>query len=109
MVTETITVSRGKTDVMSVRSNTDHTIQAVFTWSYGARAHFRPNMDRRESATVVAQLMVQRGTDLQARDRIKRSNGETYIVVGHQLWDQVNPISGMDYKWMIFELESGNG
>ena len=57
----------------------------------------------------MAEMYVRRGADVQARDRIIRSNGEKYVVSGHSLWDQVHPHTGRDFGWMMFQLESANG
>lgn len=111
MVTETLTVSRGKTDSMSNRSNTAHTVEGVLAWGIGSRGsgRFRFDIDRQESASVTARLYVQRGADVQARDRITRANGQAYAVVGHSLWDQQNPLTGHDFGWMTFEIVSTDG
>lgn len=111
MITETLTVFRGSTDRMADRvTDSTHTVQGVIAWG-GARANARFSKDRtrRESAGVTAELYVKRGTDLQARDRIERSNGQVYIVTGHSLWDQVQPQSGHNFGWMVFQVEASNG
>lgn len=111
MKTETLTVERGKTDVMSQRSNTSHTIQGVFGWGTGSRStgRFDVDLDRRESSSVTAQLYVKRGTDLQARDRVLRANGQEYAVVGHSMWDQDSPLTGRNFGWTVYQVQSTNG
>lgn len=110
MITETLTVSRGKTDSMSKRTNTPHSVQGVLAWGTGSRSTGRFNSDlgNKESSSMTAQLYVRRGSDVKARDRIIRSNGEKYSVVGHSLWDQRNPLTGHDMGWAVFQLESAN-
>lgn len=111
MKTETVTVERGATDAMSNRTNTNHTIGVIFEWGTGTRStgRFALDRDHRESATVTARIFVKRGTDVQARDRILRSNGQEYIVVGHSMWDQANPITGHDFGYMTFQVTSASG
>lgn len=111
MVTETVQVFRGDTDKYGNPNKTPHgTAQVVFAWGSGRRAdRFQSSRGKDEAATVSVQLFVERGTDLKARDRIVRSNGEKYAVVGHQMWDQVEPHGGYDFGWMIFNAESANG
>lgn len=112
MVTETVQVFRGDTDKYGNPNKTPHgTAQVVFAWGSGrsSGARYRPSRAKDESTVMTAEIYVQRGTDLKARDRIVRSNGEKYAVVGHQLWDQVEPLSGYDFGWMSFQVESANG
>ncbi|SHT52912.1 Uncharacterised protein [Mycobacteroides abscessus subsp. abscessus] len=112
MVTETVQVFRGDTDKYGNPNKTPHgTAQVVFAWGSGKQSgRFRGTRSGRDEATVItAELFVARGTDLKARDRIVRSNGEKYAVVGHQMWDQVEPLSGYDFGWMSFQVESANG
>jgi hypothetical protein len=105
-MTETLTVSRGATDKYAERTTTEtHTVEGVFAWS-----RFTDNKrDRQESASTTVDLYVPRGSDVEARDRITRSNGETYAVVGHAMWDQDHPVTGRDFGWMVFQLQSTNG
>lgn len=105
MKTETLTVERGKTDAMSNRSNIPHTVQGFFAW--GDR--FSEDYNHRESASISPKLYVRRGSDVKARDRIVRSNGQAYAVIGHSLWDQDSPLTGRDFKWMLFQVESTDG
>lgn len=104
MITEQITVRRGATDAMSERANTTHTVQGIFAWS-----RHTDDTDRRESASTTVQLYVRRGADIQARDRLTRTNGEAYRVVGHSMWDQASPYTGKDFGWKVFQLESMTG
>lgn len=104
-MTETLTVSRGATDKYAQRTTTEtHTVQGVFAW-HG----FTADHDRQESAKTTAELYVARGSDIQARDRITRPNGEKYAVVGHSMWDQPHPMSGHDFAWCVFQVQSING
>lgn len=111
MHTETVTVDRGETDKTGKRtSEGTHNVEAIFGWSSGrANTRFRSRDGRQESFSLMAEMYVRRGADVQARDRIIRSNGEKYVVSGHSLWDQVHPHTGRDFGWMMFQLESANG
>lgn len=111
MRTETLTVQRGKTNAMSNRSNTSHTVQGFFAWgsSGSSTGKFNIDYDHRESAGVTAQLYVRRGSDVQSRDRILRSNGQEYAVIGHSMWDQDSPLTGSNFGFMLFQVESANG
>lgn len=105
MRTETLTVYRGETDRYGNPNKQDHgTVQGVFSW--GTTQPSTPEGGRGESASTGAELFVAKGTDLRARDRVKRANGDTYRVVGGAQWDQNHPISNRDYKWLVFRVES---
>lgn len=111
-VTEKVTVFRGGTDKYGNPNKAVHgTVDGVFAWggSRGNGARFTQSNDRREAAAINADFYVARGTDVRARDRLKRSNGEEYTVVGHALWDQHHPMDGFDFGWMVFNVESLNG
>lgn len=111
MVTETVRVLRGDTDKYgNPNKNASGTAEVVFAWGAGRRAdRFQITRGKDEATTITAQIYCARGTDLKARDRIVRSNGEKYAVVGHQSWDQNDPLSGYDFGWMTFQVESANG
>lgn len=112
MVTETVQVKRGGTDRMGVPNKSAHgTAEVVFAWGAGSRSvgSFSRKGERGESAAITGQIYVARGEDLKARDRIVRSNGEEYVIVGHALWDQDDPFGGYDFGWMVFQVESYNG
>lgn len=106
MTGESVTVYRGATDKMGNPNKASHgTVTGVFAWG-SAR---RDKSFRGDSHAFLAELYVLRGADLQARDRIKRANGEEYAVVGHSKWDQVHPFDDFDFEWMVFQLEAMNG
>jgi hypothetical protein len=109
--TEKLTVARGKTDSMSNRANATHTVDGFFSWGYGSRGtgRYKIDLDHKESSIVTAQLWVKRGSDVKARDRITRANGQQYAVVGHSMWDQDNPLTGHNFGWTLFEVISTNG
>jgi hypothetical protein len=110
---ETLEVTRGDTDKYGNPNKTPHgSIKGVFAWgpgtgtnkfSAGALAN-----GRSESRSLTAELYVKRGTDLKARDRIKRANGEVYAVVGHAAWDQAHPFDGFDFGYAVFQVEAVN-
>lgn len=115
-MTETITVNRGATNARGAReTSSTHTIQGLFAWGQSGRSsgRYRANFSGQESATITAQLLVQRGTDLQARDRIMRTNGEGYAVVGNALWGEDFPLEdGYDSHlddWVVFQVVSTTG
>jgi hypothetical protein len=104
-VTETLTVSRGATDAMGNRTTAGtHTVPGVFAWR-----GFTADRDHHDSAGTTAELYVKRDADVQARDRITRPNGQTYAVVGHAVWEQNHPITGRDFGWKVFQVESLSG
>ena len=96
---------------MSERENDTHSADVVFAWGGGSKASTRytTGRERRESSNLIAEIYVRRGTDIQARDRVVRSNGEAFTVIGHGLWDQVQPMSGNNFGWKAFQVESYNG
>lgn len=97
---------------MSKRTSVDNgTVEVLFSWGIGARGQgrFGETRNRNESAVITAEMYVRRGSDVQARDRVVRANGEKYVVVGHSLWDQNSAFSGRDFGWMGFQVQSSNG
>ncbi|SKU47272.1 Uncharacterised protein [Mycobacteroides abscessus subsp. abscessus] len=112
MLTERVSVFRGSSDKYgNPKKDPDQSVDGVFAWggSRGNGARFTQSNDRRESSAINVDFYVARGTNLRARDRLKRSNGEEYAVIGHALWDQQHPMDGFDFGWMVFNLESLNG
>lgn len=111
MNTETVTVYRGATDKYGNPDKQAHgTATGVFAWGPGtSSSKYRRNDTHGESVSITAEFYVPRGTDLKARDRIRRTNGEEYTVTGHSLWDQVDPFTGHDFGWTVFQVESING
>jgi hypothetical protein len=104
MVTETLTVYRGDTDKYGNPNKTDHgTVLGVLSW--GITQPSSPVGGRGEGASTGAELWVAKGTDLRARDRVKRANGDTYRVVGGAQWDQNHPITNRNFAWMVFRVE----
>lgn len=103
---------RGATDNMSKRIEVANgTVQAVFAWGSGARGtgRFGSVNTHKESASITANVYVPRGSDVKARDRLVRANGEKYVVVGHPLWDQASPFTGRDFGYMLLQVESYSG
>lgn len=103
---ETVTVYRGDTDRKGNVSKDAHgQVGVVFAWGTPSRS----SDERVESAEFSAQVFAPKGTDLRARDRIQRSNGERYSVVGHPQWDEPSELEVFDYAWVVFQVESMNG
>ena len=101
---EPLTVLRGGTDKYgNSHKAVSGTVEGVFAWGKYARAG---QDGRGESSQLKAELYVKRGTDLRARDRVVRSNGDAFAVVGGPAWDAIHPFDGFDFGWMIFQLES---
>jgi len=104
-VTETLTVYRGDTDKYGNPNKQDHgTVQGVFAW--GTTQPTTPVGGRGEDVRTGAELWTPKGTDLRAKDRVKRANGDTYRVVGRAQWDQLHPSTGRDFRWIAYQLES---
>lgn len=109
-MTETLQVFRGDNDKHGNANKTPHhTIEGLFAWSSSGKgtAKFRTSYERQESSILRAQLHVARDQDLKQRDRIKRTNGESYQVIGHAMWLEDNPF-GYDENiddTKIFEIE----
>lgn len=100
---------RGGTDRKGNVDKQPHgTVGVAFGWG-GASASSGFPGDREDSAAFTAQLYVPQGADLRARDRIERSNGERYAVIGHPMWDQPNRLEVFGSEWVVFEVESMNG
>lgn len=103
--TESLTVYRGDTDKYGNPTKQEHgTVQGVLVW--GTTQPSTPVGERGESASTGAELYVAKGTDLRAKDRVKRANGDTYRVIGGAQWDQPHPVTGRDFGWQVFRLES---
>ena len=104
MRTETLTVLRGDTDKMgNPNKQVVGTVQGVLSW--GTTSPATPVGGRGEHASADAELFVAKGTDLKARDRVQRANGDTYRVVGGAQWDQPHPLSGRDFARTAYRLE----
>lgn len=106
---ETVTVYRGGTDRKgNVDKQPNGRVGVVFGWGSASIASGFPG-DREDSTAFSAQVYVQRGADLQARDRIQRDNGERYAILGHPMWWQPNTLEVFGSEWVVFEVESMNG
>lgn len=105
MITETLTVYRGETDRYGNPNKSEHgTVQGVVSW--GTATSAEPLSGRGETARTVAELFVSKGTDLRAKDRVKRANGDEYRVVGGAQWDQNHPVTNRDFGRAVYRLES---
>jgi hypothetical protein len=109
---EPVTVIRGENDR---KGNANRTPQAVvdvaFAWGTSGRStgRYTSSNDRQESADITSQVYVPYGEDVRARDRIERSNGERYSVIGHPLWWQPNELEVFGSRWVVFQVEAMNG
>lgn len=109
---ETVSLYRGDTDRKgNVSKEPSGTVELAFAWGTSGRStgRFTSSEDRQESADITSQVYVVKGTDLRARDRIERSNGERYAVIGHPLWWQPNELEVFGYVWVVFQVEAMNG
>lgn len=105
---ETVLVFRGETDRKGNPNKTPNgSVQALFAWA--SMTAENGEFDRQESASVSPQVFVVKGSDVKARDRIERSNGERYAVVGHAMWDQSAEMEVFGQSWIVFQLEAING
>lgn len=112
MKTETLQVFRGSgtggaanDKHGNVNRAPDHEIEGIFSWGSGrSTTKYTFENDRQESSRITAELYIPRTSDLKQRDRIKRSNGEWYQVIGAGAWDQLQPQTGRDFKWQVFQV-----
>lgn len=105
---ETVAVFRGEVDRKGNATKVAAgTVDVAFAWGGVSRTMGR--FDRQESAEHSPEVYVRKGADLRARDRIQRSNGERYSVVGPALWNQPNEVEVFGDVWVVFEVESMNG
>ncbi len=96
---------RGDTDRHGEPGKQPHgTVQGVIAWA----SVNDTDMPRAETSATVADLYVPDGTDVRARDRIKRTNGDYYRVIGGAQWDQDHPFTGRKFGWTVYRLESMN-
>jgi hypothetical protein len=103
---ESVTVYRGDTDRKgNVSKAASGSVDVAFGWGGLSRSR----SDYQESADTSPQIYAVRGTDIQARDRIERSNGERYSVIGHPLWWQPNELEVFGFVWVVFQVEAMNG
>lgn len=104
---ETVTVLRGDTDRKGNPSKSaSGTAGVVFSW--GGLTLSQGEFRRQESAESSPEVFAPKGVDIRARDRLQRSNGERYAVVGHAMWDS----PGLDVfgsEWVVFQVEAING
>lgn len=104
MAFETFTVLRGDTDKYGNPTKDVYgTVTGVL--SPETQQPSTPVGGRGENASAGAGLWVVKGTDLKARDRIKRANGDAYRVVGGAQWDQNHPVTNRNFGWVVFNLE----
>lgn len=82
-------------------------VEVVFSW--GGMARSGGSFDRQESATDSPQVFVAKGSDVRARDRLERGNGERYAVVGHPMWEQPDELDVFGQVWVVFDVEATNG
>lgn len=103
---ETVSVFRGDTDRRGnpVKVPTG-SVGVVFAWGGVSRS----SAERRESAESNPEIYAPAGVDLRARDRIVRSNGQRFAVVGGPLWDQPGGFEVFGSAWVAFEVELVNG
>ena len=109
---ESVTVYRGETDRKgNAVKDSNGTISVGFAWGTSGKStgRFTSAEDRQESADITSQVYAVKGTDLRARDRIERSNGERYAVVGHPLWWQPNELEVFGNVWVVYQVEAMNG
>lgn len=107
-----MTVHRGDTDRKgNVNKEPAGVVDVAFAWGASGRStgRFTSSDDRQESADITSQVYVVKGTDVRARDRIERSNGERYAVIGHPLWWQPNELEVFGNVWVVFQVEAMNG
>lgn len=107
---ETVTVYRGGTDRKgNVSKEPSGTARVAFGWGSASRDVKFPG-EREDSADVTAQVFVPAGVDVRSRDRLQRSNGERYAVIGHAMWGgQTNTMEVFGSGWVVFEVEAMNG
>ena len=106
--TETVTVFRGDTDRKgNPNKSPNGTVDVVF--SSGGVSLSMGRFDRQESSETSPEVFVPKGSDLRARDRIERSNGERYAVLGHPMWWQPNELEVFGRVWVVFSVEAING
>lgn len=107
MIGESVTVIRGETDKRGNRSEgAPHAVKVVFAWGSGGRNGWAV---KGESNRLSVDLFVQRGTNLRVKDRIRRANGESYVVVSPALWDQQHPFDGFGFDYVMFRAEAVSG
>ena len=104
---EPVTVYRGETDRKgNVSKEPSGTANVVFAWGSWSRSG---RSMRQDSADTSPQVFAVKGTDLRARDRIERANGERFAVIGHPSWDQPSELEVFGSVWVCFDVESMNG
>lgn len=102
---EPLTVFRGPTDSKGNPNKQEHgTVSGVISW--GAANPSTPIGGRGESASTGAELYVPKGTDLKAKDRVKRASGQMYAVIAGPLWDQPHPLTGRRFDYVVYQLEA---
>lgn len=108
---ETLKVFRGDTDKYGNPNKVAHgSIEGIFGWgNRQTTAGFNAGkFARSDGRSLAADLYVERGVDIRARDRIERANGQQYAVVGFGMWDQNFPFDGYDFGYMVVQVEAIN-
>ena len=103
---ETLQVIRGAADKHGNAAKSDsHTVEGIFAWGAGRSTTRSSQQDnRQESSTLSVELYVPRTTSLKQRDRLRRSNGETYEVLGTGAWDQNSPMTGRNFGMKVYHV-----
>lgn len=105
MIGETLTVDRGRTDSRGNRVTTGtHTITGCLSWGTWSRT---PGQ-RADTSKGSVELYVRKGADVQHRDRITRADGQVFAVVSPATWDGLNPLTGHDFGWVVYQLDAAN-
>lgn len=81
-------------------------VEVAFDW--GGVSRSQGDFGRQESASMSPKMFVPKGSDVLARDRVQRENGERFVVVGPSLWGQ-SEFSVFGLCWVVFQLELMNG
>ena len=106
---ETLQVIRGPSDKHgNAGKGAVHTVEGIFAWGTTGRAtsKFAEQSERQESSTISVELYVRRTADVKQRDRLKRSNGQTYEVMGFPTWDADSALTGRDFQWKLLQVRA---
>lgn len=113
---ESLQVMRGFTDSTGTRTTVStHSIEGMISWNFSrdASGRYTAQMTGRESAQIMALLIVPVGADVKPRDRVVRGNGEMFAIVGYDMWAEGNPLVDETFdpvaNYMVFQLDSVNG
>lgn len=101
---QTVTFTRTTKDLRGNPTGTPTVFtvdNCVFWWD-----QVTEDWQRRQTATVLGNLGIPRGSDVRHGDIATLANGQKFSTIGAPQWDQDSPLSGHQFGYMVCKLEA---